>query len=165
MLCHYSNVTNHTVIPSPGYIGYIEVPVTNNKPPNYKVYDFNSSIQTIFHSYYSDLSEPKPPVRRSFLKKANIGINNLQASQFLNRPLPSPTYSPNTQHFVMKYKFQYPDVTDEEYLKLCVISVKYQHCYATHRNDVGKIASSFRIRLKPNAKLQTQKPTKIPIHY
>ena len=107
----------------------------------------------------------KLPVSRSFLKKANIGINNLQASQFLNRPLPSPTYSPNTQHFVMKYKFQYPDVTDEEYLKLCVISVKYQHCYATHRNDVGKIASSFTIRLKPNAKLQTQRPTKIPIHY
>ena len=42
---------------------------------------------------------------------------------------------------------------------------QYQHCYATPRNDVGKIATPFRIRLNPNAKLRTQRPTKVPIHY
>ena len=64
-----------------------------------------------------------------------------------------------------KFKFQYSEVTDKEYLQLCSILVKYRNCYATHKNDVGQIATLFRIRLKPNAKLQTQKPTKVPIHY
>ena len=43
--------------------------------------------------------------------------------------------------------------------------LKYKTCYATHKNDVGKIAISFRIRLKPNAQLLTQRPSKVPIHY
>ena len=37
--------------------------------------------------------------------------------------------------------------------------------YATHRFDVRKIATPFRIRLKSNAKLRTQRPTKVSIHY
>ena len=40
-----------------------------------------------------------------------------------------------------------------------------QHCYAKHRNDVGKIFTPFRIRIKENCKLQTQRPSKVPIHY
>ena len=39
------------------------------------------------------------------------------------------------------------------------------NCYATHKNDVGKIATPFRIRLKPNAQIITQRPSKVPIHY
>ena len=31
--------------------------------------------------------------------------------------------------------------------------------------DLGKISTAFWIRLKPDAKLQTQRPTKVPIHY
>ena len=34
-----------------------------------------------------------------------------------------------------------------------------------HRNDVGKISTPFRIRNKENCKLQTQRPSKVPIHY
>ena len=33
------------------------------------------------------------------------------------------------------------------------------------KNDVGKISTPFRIRLKPNAQLMTQRPSKVPIHY
>ena len=33
------------------------------------------------------------------------------------------------------------------------------------QNDVGRIATSFRIRLKPGAQLLTQRPFKVPIHY
>ena len=43
--------------------------------------------------------------------------------------------------------------------------LKYKICYATHKNDVGKISTPFRIRLKPNAQLMTQRPSKVPIHY
>ena len=159
------NITHHSAILAPGYIGYFEVPATNIQPTHYKVNDANSLIHTVFHSYYSDLSEPKPPRRRSSLRNPQIEINNLQPSQILTRPLPPLPYSPDTQQFLHKFKFQYSDVTDEEYLQLCSILVKYRSCYATHKNDVGRITTPFRIRLKPNAKLQTQRPTKSPIHY
>ena len=158
-------ITHHSATLTPGYIGYIEVPATNIQPSRYKVNDVNSLIHSVFHSYYPDLSEPKPPRRRSSLRNPQIEINNLQPSQILTRPLPPLPYSPDTQQFLNKFKFQYSDVSDEEYLQLCSILVKYRTCYATHKNDVGQIATPFRIRLKPNAKLQTQRPTKVPIHY
>ena len=41
--------------------------------------------------------------------------------------------------------------------------MKKKHCSTTHRKDVGKPSTSFRIRLKPLAKLQTQRLTKVPI--
>ena len=159
------NITHHSVILTRGYIGYIEVPATNIKPLHYKVYDVKFLIHTVFRSYYPDLSEPKPPLRRSSLRKPNVEIHNLQPSQVLTRPLPSLPYSPDTQQFLKKIKSQHSDVTDEEYLQLCSILVKYRNCYATHKNDVCKIATTFRIRLKPNAKLPIQRPTKVPIHY
>ena len=40
-----------------------------------------------------------------------------------------------------------------------------QNCYAKHKNYVGKISTPFRIRKKDNCKLQTQRPSKVPIHY
>ena len=40
-----------------------------------------------------------------------------------------------------------------------------KNCYATHRKDVIKISTQIRIRLKPDLKLQTRRPAKIPIHY
>ena len=43
--------------------------------------------------------------------------------------------------------------------------VKYQHCYATRRNDVGKKATQSRLCLKPNAELQPQIQTKVPVYY
>ena len=36
--------------------------------------------------------------------------------------------------------------------------LKYKTCYATH-------STPFRIPLKPNAQLMTQRPSKVPIHY
>ena len=60
------NITHHSAILAPGFIGYIEVPATNIQPTHYKVNDVNSLIHTVFHSYYPDLSEPKPPRRRTF---------------------------------------------------------------------------------------------------
>ena len=155
------NSTHHSAILNPGYIGYTEAPATNIKPLHLKVNDVNSLIHTVFHSYHPDLSEPKPPLCRSSLRKSHFEIHNLQTSQILNRPLPPLPYSPDIQQFLKKFKFEHSDVTDNEYLKLCSILVKYQNCYATYRNDVGQIATPFRIHLKPNAKLQTQRLSKI----
>ena len=43
--------------------------------------------------------------------------------------------------------------------------INNQHCYAKHKIDVGKISTPFRIRIKENCKLQTQRPSKVPIRY
>ena len=64
-----------------------------------------------------------------------------------------------------KLNFQFSDLTDTEYITLCKMLLKYKTCYATHKNDVGKIATPFRIRRKPNAQLITQRPSEVPIYY
>ena len=56
-------------------------------------------------------------------------------------------------------------MTDTDYVNLCNILINNQHCYAKHKNDVGKISTPFRIRIKENCKLQTQRPSKVPIQY
>ena len=50
------NITHHSAIFNPGYIGYIEIPATKTKPLHYKGNDVNSVIHTVFHSYYPDSS-------------------------------------------------------------------------------------------------------------
>ena len=50
-------------------------------------------------------------------------------------------------------------------MTLCNLLLKYKSCCATHKNDVGKIETIFRIRLKSNAQLITQRPSKVTIHY
>ena len=63
------------------------------------------------------------------------------------------------------FNFEYSDLPDNEYVTLCNIPINNQHCYAKHRNDVGETFTPFRIRIIENCKLQTQRPSKVPIHY
>ena len=81
------------------------------------------------------------------------------------RIFPSLPYTSENLKFINKFNFQFSDLTDSEYITLCNMLLKYKTCYATHKNDVGKISTPFRIRLKPNAQLITQRPSKVPIHY
>ena len=81
------------------------------------------------------------------------------------RIFPSLPYTSENLKFINKFNFQFSDLTDSEYITLCNILLKYKTCYATHKNDDGKISTPFRIRLKPNAQLMTQRPSKVPIHY
>ena len=67
--------------------------------------------------------------------------------------------------FINKFNFQLFDLTDTEYITLYILLLKYKPCYATHKHDVGMIATPFRIRLKPNAQLLTTRSSKVPIHY
>ena len=80
------------------------------------------------------------------------------------RVFPSFPYSPENLKFINKFNFHFSDLTNTEYVTLCNLLLKHKTCYATHKNDVGKIATHFRIRLKPNAQLVTQRPSKVPIH-
>ena len=81
------------------------------------------------------------------------------------RILPSLPYTSENPKFINKFNFQFSDLTDTDYITLCNVLLKYKTCYPTHKNDVGKISTHFRIKLKPNAQLLTQRPSKVPIHY
>ena len=81
------------------------------------------------------------------------------------RIFPSLLYTSENLKFINKFNFQFSDLTDTEYITLCNMLLKYKTFYATHKNDVGKISTPFRIRPKPNAQLMTQRPSKVPIHY
>ena len=81
------------------------------------------------------------------------------------RIFPSLPYTSESLKFINKYNFQFSDVTDTEYITLCNMLLKYKTCYSTHKNDVGKISTPFRIRLKPNEQLITQRPSKVHFHY
>ena len=81
------------------------------------------------------------------------------------RIFPSLPYTSENLKFINKFNFQISDLTDTEYITLCKMLLKYKTCYATHKNVVGKISTPFRIRLKPNAQLMTQRLSKVPIHY
>ena len=81
------------------------------------------------------------------------------------RIFPSLPYTSESLKIINKFNFQFSDLTDTEYITLCNMLLKYKTCYVTHKNDVGKISTPFRIRHKPNAQLMTQRPSEVPIHY
>ena len=184
------NSTNHIETLPTGHIGYIEVPITNEKPKYYQVNDLNTLIHNVTHTYHPDITELIPPTNYSttteqqtifppqfslnqvYMTDTNLlphspSLYNVQPTSHSSkqRVFPSLPYSPENLKFIHKFNFQFSDLTDTEYVTLFNLLLKYQTCYATHKNDVGNIATPFRIRLKPNAQLLTQRPSKVPIHY
>ena len=87
-------------------------------------------------------------------------LHTLQNLEFF----PSLPYTTQNLKFIDKFNFQFSDLTDTEFITLCNLLLEHKTCYATHKNDVGEIATPFRIRLKPNADLITQRPFKLPNH-
>ena len=94
-------------------------------------------------------------------------IYNIQPTSDTPKSCTFPTLpcSKDNLKFINKFNIQFSDLTDTEYVTLCNLLVEHRNCYATHKNNVGKIATPFRMRLKPNAQLLTQRPSKVPIHY
>ena len=97
----------------------------------------------------------------------NFTFYNVQSTSHTSKPriFPSLTYTTENLKFINKFNVQFSDRTDTKYITLCIFSLKYKACYATHKNDVGEIATPFRVRRKPNAQLIAQRPSKVPIHY
>ena len=105
-------------------------------------------------------------IRQSLLEITKIEINdktlqlpipsvteNLRPSDKIRKDFPSLPYTAENQQFIKKFNFEYSDLTDTEYINLCNILINNQHCYAKHKNDVGKISTHFRNRIKENCKL------------
>ena len=104
------------------------------------------------------MTNPDTPIKTS--------LYNVQPTSHTSkhRVFPSLPYATENLKFINMFNFQFSDLTDTEYITLCNLLLKYKTCYATHKNDVGKFAIPFRIRLKPIAQLITQRPSKVPIH-
>ena len=177
------NTSRHVATLPTGHIEYIEVPITNEKPKFFQVNDLNTSIHNVTHTYHPEITEPVPQTNYFIHYDNNTAPTpqfSLHQIYMTNSDTPShtsPLYNVQpTSHtsekrisdnlkFINKFNFQFSDLTDTEYITLCNMLLKYKTCYATHKNDVGKISTPFRIRLKPNAQLLTQRPSKVPIHY
>ena len=184
------NFTTHPATLPRGIIGYIENPITQTTPPHYRVQDVNSLIHSVIHAYHPDTTIPIRQneyadmnlctriISQSFLEINKIEINdktlqllihsitgNLRPSDKIRKYFPSLPYTIENIQFIKKFNFEYSDLTDSEDVQLCNILVNNQKCYAKHKNDVGEISTPFRIRIKENCKLQTQRPSKVRIHY
>ena len=184
------NFKSHPATLPRGSIGYIEIPITQTTPPHYRVYDVNLLIHSVIYAYHPDTTIPirlndytymnlcTRVIPQSLLEINKIEINdktfqipipsvtrNLRPSDKIRKDFPSLPYTTENQQFLKKFNFEYSDLTDTEYVNLCNILINNQNCYAKHRNDVGKISTPFRIRLEENCKLQTQRPSEVPIHY
>ena len=183
--------TNHIATLPKGHIGYIEVPITNEQPKYYQVNDINSLVQNVPLTYHPDITEPIPlsnynsptqdissatnhfSLHQIYMTSHTLhdtplsNIYNVQPSSDTSKSHTFPTlpYSKDNHTFINNFNFQFSDLTDPEYVTLCNLLVKHKNCYATHNNDVGRIANPLRLRLKPIAKFLTQRPSKVPIHY
>ena len=93
-------------------------------------------------------------------------IYNVQPTPHTLKPriFPALSFTSENPKIINKFNFQFSDLSDTEYVTLCNLIIKYKTCYAKHKNDVGRIATSFRIRFKPGAQLLTQRPSKVPFH-
>ena len=168
------NFTSYPATLPRGIIGYKEIPLTQTTPPHYRVNDVNSLIHSVIHAYHPDTTTPikqNPYADMNFCTRVTpqslLEINKTEINdKTLQLPILSVIpYSTENQQFIKKFNFEYSDLTDTEYVNLCNILIDNQPCYAKHKNDVGKISTPFRIRIKDNCKLQTQRPSKVPIHY
>ena len=59
------NSTNHIATLPTGHIGYIEVPITNEKPNYYQVNDINTLIHNAIHTYHPEITELVPQTNYS----------------------------------------------------------------------------------------------------
>ena len=61
----HTNSTNHIATQPTGHIGYIEVPITNEKPKHYQVNNLNTLIHNVTHTYHPEYTELIPPTNYS----------------------------------------------------------------------------------------------------
>ena len=54
------NTSKHVATLPTGHIGYIEVPITNEKHKFFQVNDINTLIHNVTHTYHPEITEPVP---------------------------------------------------------------------------------------------------------
>ena len=138
------NSSNHIATLRTGHIGFIEVPITNEKPKFYQISDINTLIHNVTHTYHSEITEQVPQTNYtvrysdsttpplqfsphhiyrqilSYHHKLHLFImfNLLLTLQKRAFFLKLPCTSENLK-FINKLNFQFSDLTDTEYITLC----------------------------------------------
>ena len=137
LVLHWYKTSPHIrlrILPK-GNVGYIEIPVTFEKPPHYQVNDVNTLIHSIIHTYHPDITEPQNPseyvcmdiqqqcskhktqphINRIQINDQIINIpttqiiQNVQPSSPLKKTFPPLPYSEENLKFIKKFNFQYSD--------------------------------------------------------
>ena len=151
-----------------GHIGYIEVPITNEKPKFFQVNDINTLIHNVTHTYHPEITEPVPQTKyiihyddlttpppqvllhqiymtNSVLPNQFSPLYDVQPTShtFEKRIFPTLPYIPEILKVINKFNFQFSDFTDTEYITLCNLLLKYKTCYATHKTIFVKSQLPF----------------------
>ena len=87
------NTSKHVATLPTGHIGYIEVPITNEKPKLFQVNDINTLIHNVTHTYHPDITEPLPQTNYIVQYTILLGIvHALQIYEFLIIGSPHPIH-------------------------------------------------------------------------
>ena len=163
-------------------IRFLEFAITTLKPPRYRTIDLNTLIQSVVHSYHSDITEPNT-FPYQVLSERNNSFENIHID-FYDFPLINNTickvkpsqksdsrvfsilpYCEKNLQFLNKNQFQYFGPNDSEAIKTFRKLIESKNCYATHCYNVGKLYTPLWNGLKPVATLQTKRPIKVHIQY
>ena len=93
------NSTNHIATLPTGHIGYIEVPITNEKPKYYQVKDINTLINNVTHTYHPEITEFVPQTNYSLqsidktVPSYQVSINQLYVTDQNPSSKISPIYN------------------------------------------------------------------------
>ena len=74
-------------------------------------------------------------------------------------------FSPTEQTFLKNFDFSESDITDSELQHLLRVSIENNDVFSEFTYDVGKITQEFNVKLKKDAKLRKQRPSKVPLQY
>ena len=152
------NTSQHVATLPTGHIGYIEVPIRNEKPKFFQVNDINTLIHNVTHTYHPEITEPVPQTNyivhnddpttpppqfslhqiymtNSDTSHQTSSLYNVQPTSHTSekRIFPSLPYTSENLKFINKFNFQFSDLTDTEYITLCNMLLKYKTCCATQK--------------------------------
>ena len=74
-------------------------------------------------------------------------------------------FSPTERLFLKKFVFSESGITDSELRHLMRILVENNDVFSKFTYEVGKITQEFHVKLKKDAELRKQRPSKLPLHY
>ena len=81
--------------------------------------------------------------------------NNLTKSSFLISVLLNKRF----------FDFSESDITDSELQHFLRVLIENNDVFSKFTYDVGKITQEFHVKLKKDAELRKQRPSKVPLHY
>ena len=74
-------------------------------------------------------------------------------------------FSPTEQTFLKNFDFSESDITDSELQHLLRVLIENNDVFSKFTYDVGKITQECHVKLKKDAELRKQRPSKVPLHY